>query len=363
MTIGIDARLWNETGVGRYIRQLFFWLPKIDKKNKYVWFFISSVYDQVEMPLDWKKVRCDIHWHTFSEQLILPFIFLKENLDLLHIPYFTFPILYPKKFVLTIHDLIYDHFKSGRGSTLPLPLFWLKKAGYFLINTVSVKRAEKILTISLNAKEEIISHYRADPQKISVIYESGALETDKIETTDRMKNLRPYVLYVGNAHPHKNVENLIKAAIFGMFRLVLIGNDPFFYPRLPKSKYVEQIGTIPNSELGGWYKNAAAFVSASKMEGFGIPPLEAMSVGCPVILSDIPVFREINGPAAEYFDHTDPAKIAAKIKSVLTDKKRLKEMVEMGYKQGAKYSWRKMAKEVHKTYIGVLNVDSNQQSK
>ncbi len=92
------------------------------------------------------------------------------------------------------------------------------------------------------------------------------------------------------------------------------------------------------------------------MEGFGIPPLEAMSVGCPVILSDTLVFHEINGNAAEYFDHTDPQKIAAKIKEVLANKKRLKEMVALGYKQAAKYSWKRMVEQTFKVYENSLSL-------
>ena len=359
MTIGIDARLWNETGVGRYIRQIFYLLPKIDKKNTYVWFFSSKDYDTLEMPLPtWRKVRCDIHWHTLAEQLVLPFVFLRENLDLLHFPYFTFPILYPKKFIVTIHHLIYDHYKTGKGSTLPMPLFWLKKIGYVLVNFVSVRRATKILTISNDAKNEIVAHYGADPKKITVTYESGVLEDTRKNfignETDWIKKLQPYILYVGNAHPHKNVENLIKAAEIAKMKLVLVGNDPYFYPRLPKSKYVKLIGSVPNSEIAIWYHFAMAFVSASRMEGFGIPPLEAMSVGCPVILSDIPVFHEINGEAAIYFNEEDPKNIAEVISKTLKNKKLLENLVKKGYKQVQNYSWEKMVSEIHRTYEEVI---------
>jgi glycosyltransferase involved in cell wall biosynthesis len=349
--IGIDARLWNETGVGRYIRALFKYLPH---DRKFVWFLNSPTYEQLGMPKNWKKVRCNVRWHTFAEQIKMPILFYKENLDLLHVPYVNFPLFYFKKTVSTIHDLIPDHFRTGRATTLPWWFFEIKKLGYKFLVWLATVRAEKIFTLSNDAKNELISHYHVDPKKIVFTYESGGLEGGKVNTTDQMKKLKPYILYVGNAHPHKNVENLIKATRILKKRLVIVGYDEFFQKRLPKSKYVKIVGEVPNSEIVGWYKNAEAFVSASKMEGFGIPPLEAMSVGCPVILSDIPVFHEINGEAVEYFDHTDPAKIAAKVKEVLANKKRLKEMISSGYKQSARYSWKKMTYETFETYSSVI---------
>mgnify|MGYP003393417340 CR=1 FL=1 len=161
----------------------------------------------------------------------------------------------------------------------------------------------------------------------------------------------PYILYVGNAHPHKNVESLIKAAGILKIKLVLLGDDKFFYPRLPKSKYVEIVGFISNDKIADWYRHASALVTASKMEGFGIPPLEAMSVGCPAIVSDIPVFHEVYGDAAVYFDQDDPNDIAKVVKETLANKKLLKEMIEKGYSQVAKYSWKKCVEETYQVYL------------
>jgi glycosyltransferase involved in cell wall biosynthesis len=349
MSIGIDARLWNETGVGRYIRQLFNYLPH---DREIIWFFTSPVFDQIQMPPKWKKVRCDIHWHSFAEQLILPWVFYRERLDLLHFPYFSFPILYPGRFVITIHDLIFDHYKTGKWSTLPGWLYVIKKLGYHLVNWISVYRAERIFTLSNDAKNEIVSHYRANPDKIAVIYESGTLE----DTSQKTKKPGNYLLYVGNAHPHKNVEALMKAAEILKMKLVLVGNDKFFYPRLPKSKWVEVVGEVPNREIAAWYRGAKALVTASKMEGFGIPPLEAMSVGCPAIVSDIPVFHEVYGDAVAYFNQNDPNDIARVVKETLP---KTKKLVELGYKQVAKYSWEKCVKETQRVYESCLGLRSD----
>ncbi len=130
-------------------------------------------------------------------------------------------------------------------------------------------------------------------------------------------------------------------------KLVIVGYDNFFQSRLPKSRWAEVIGEVPNNQIASWYRGATALVTASKMEGFGIPPLEAMSVGCPAIVSDIPVFHEVYGDAAAYFNQNDPNDIARVIKETLPH---TKELIAKGYKQAAKYSWQKCVKETYKVY-------------
>lgn len=371
MIIGIDARLWNETGVGRYIRSLFHNLNLLDKENEYVWFFRQKEFESIDLPNPkWKKVLADVRWHTLKEQIILPWIFYKENLDLLHFPYFSFPIFYPKKFIVTIHDLIFDHYKTGKTSTLP-PLFYLiKKIGYRLVLWTSINRAKAIITLSKDAKNEIVDHYKANPQKIIVTYESGLLEDKrnnfKLSQFQNIRTLQPFILYVGNAHPHKNVESLIHAMEYIKkekkdWKLVLVGSDNFFYPRL--EEYIKKstvadsiipIGEVPNTELGVWYRFAKAFVTASKMEGFGIPPLEAMSVGCPVIVSDIPVFHEIYSDAAVYFNQNNPPAIARVILETVNNKKRIDQLIQQGHQRSKMYSWEKMVEETVRIYQKVL---------
>ncbi len=367
MKIGIDARLWNETGVGRYIRSLFKYLPLLDKENDYIWFFRNREYREIALPLNnWKKVLADVRWHSLSEQFILPWIFYKEKLDLLHFPYFSFPIIYPGKFVVTIHDLIFDHHKTGKTSTLPPIWYALKKIGYHLIVWTSIKRAEKIITLSNDAKKEIIDHYDADSKKIIVTYESGTLEDTKTDFSlakfKKIQKLQPYLLYVGNAHPHKNVEALLEAIEVIKnkekdWKLVLIGSDKFFYPRLVsyiKKKKLEKavriVGEVPNREIAVWYYFAKGFVTASKMEGFGIPPLEAMSMGCPAIVSDIPVFHEIYAEGATYFNQNNPENIAQIVLNTLKNKQLVDQLIKRGHYKAKEYSWEKMVSETITIY-------------
>lgn len=369
MRIGIDARLWSQTGVGRYIRSIFEYLPQVDEKNEYVWFFRQKEFDEVNLPLKhWKKVLADIRWHSLKEQIVLPGIFSKENLDLLHFPYFSFPIFYNGKFVITIHDLIFDHYKSGRASTLPYPIYLLKKIAYHYILKQAAKKASNIITLSESSKHEIIDHYHVNPGKIVVTYESGSLENseDISQNLDKIKILKPYIIYVGNAHPHKNVESLIDAMQhirqrLPKLKLVLIGSDKFFYPRLQdyiKRKNLQNavavIGEIPNDKLKAWYQNAECFVTASLMEGFGIPPLEAMSVGCPTVVSNIPIFHEICANASEYFEPKNPQSISDNIVEVVKSIPRRKLLHEKGKERVKIFSWRKMVVETVNIYKDAL---------
>ncbi|MEK9178473.1 MAG: hypothetical protein AAB801_01685, partial [Patescibacteria group bacterium] len=120
MTIGIDLRLWNQTGVGRYTRNLVFNLLKIDKNNKYVLFVRKEDFKDVENQIsklktpNWKLKIVNVPWHSFKEQLLFPQILNRENLGLMHFTYFSVPVLYKKPYVLTVHDLTLNHFKSGK---------------------------------------------------------------------------------------------------------------------------------------------------------------------------------------------------------------------------------------------------------
>src|SRR3990172_10967707 len=166
MKIGIDTRLWGETGVGRYIRNLVSELSKIDFKNSYVLFALNKNEKKIKSAIRNSQfvIRLtDIKWHTLEEQLRFPAILNKENLDLVHFPYFSVPIFYDKPLVVTIHDLILHHFPTGEASTLPSPFYWLKLIGYKFVISNAAKKAKKIITVSNATKKEIIDHLKVDP--------------------------------------------------------------------------------------------------------------------------------------------------------------------------------------------------------
>ena len=188
MKIGIDCRLWNETGVGRYIRNLVAQLHILDRVNNYTLFVLTKDYASVvsqmanARPLanssagevgrgKWRIVRVDIRWHTLGEQVKLPQILNKENLDLVHFPYFSVPIFYNRPFVVTIHDLIINHFPTGKASTLSFPIYNLKLLGYKFVIAQAAKKAKEIITVSSATKKEIVDHLGVDGEKVVVTYE------------------------------------------------------------------------------------------------------------------------------------------------------------------------------------------------
>lgn len=148
-----------------------------------------------------------------------------------------------------------------------------------------------------------------------------------------------YFLYVGNAYPHKNVEVLIRAAAEADVLVLYVGKNDYFYQRLgiiPK--------TVGDAQLSGLYRHAQALVFPSLMEGFGLPALEALANGCPVIVSDIPVFHEILGTSATYFDPHDAAALTVILKNAVQKRPPVDSSI------AEKYSWQKMARETLSIY-------------
>ncbi|MBI5122412.1 glycosyltransferase family 4 protein [Candidatus Roizmanbacteria bacterium] len=367
MRIGIDARLWNETGIGRYIRNLVENLQKIDKKNEYVLFVKTGFKDRSfgfdqDKSLNWKVVETAIHWHSFEEQIKFPSILNKENLDLMHFPYFSLPIFYKKPFVVTIHDLIINNFPTGKASTLPYPLYLLKRMGYSSVLQHAVRNSRKII-VPLNAvKDDVLGTFGVSEDKIAVTYEGVSEMTDG-KLLKANPSVEKYFLYVGNAYPHKNLERLVEAfiefkkIIKTNIQLLLVGKNDYFYKYLRAKVNQEKIEglvfkhDLSDQELFELYKNANMFISASLMEGFGLPPLEAMSASCPVLLSDIPSFREVCKDAAFYFDPYSINSIKQQMELVYNlGQKAREEKIKKGLERIKYFSWQKMAEQTLKVY-------------
>src|SRR5581483_6014798 len=369
MRIGIDARLWNETGVGRYIKNLVEYLAQIDKQNEYVLFIRNK--ENFQFPISnfqsnrWKIVAADMQWHSIDEQVRFPAILEKEKLDLMHFPYFSVPIFYKGKFVVTIHDLIPLHVNTRLATTLPAPIYKAKRIGYKVILKQATKKASKIIAVSQATKDEVVKYLHVDSEKVVVTYEGldKKLSNTKKQTAT-MKN--SYFLYVGNAYPHKNLERLIEA--FNLVvkkepstKLLLTGKEDYFYKRLHKkvkelhlSESIIFYGQVTDSELANLYSNAQGLVVPSLMEGFGLPALEAMANRCLVVASDIPSLREICKEAAVYFNPYDTDDIAEKLLKVRMDEGDLEIKRKEGMVRAKEFSWEKMAKETLRIYEEVI---------
>lgn len=373
MRIGIDARLWNETGVGRYIRNLVWQLEKIDSKNDYVLFVKPGITGE-ELKIDsprFKTIETDIHWHTAEEQLLFYKVLDNELLDVVHFPYFSVPILYNRPFVITVHDLIINHFPTGKASTLPLPMYYLKRLGYKFIMKQAAKRAKKILTVSHATKSEIIDHLKVAGEKIIVTYEGvdECVKTNaKTQKDTSPKNKQKYFLYVGNAYPHKNLERLVEAFAKVMkthpeYKLFFVGKEDYFYKRLEQKIQTLQLTesikfckNVNDEELSRLYDGAAGLIAPSLMEGFGLPGLEAMQHNTLVLASDIPVYKEIYKEAAVYFDPLDVDNLHVTILRVLDEKESFKKQLENGLELAGTYSWEKMAKETLNVYESSIGI-------
>ena len=371
MTIGIDARFFGPQakGLGRYTQKLIEGLEKSDTQNNYVIFLRRENFEHFQPANSrFKKVLADYPWYSLAEQIYLPWIISRQRVDLMHFHHFNVPIFYQGRFVVTIHDLILRHFATRRASTRGYLKYWLKNLAYRLVIWSAIKRAHQIITVSNYVKNDILKHFRIWPAKIIVTYEGVANEDIKCQAPAdeylKKRNIaKPYLLYTGNAYPHKNLERLIKALeilirdYHYQGQLVLVGEEDYFYKRLKKNIPAGQpvifTDFLPENDLVQLYCSASAYIFPSLCEGFGLPPLEAMARGVPVISSNATCLPEILGEAAIYFDPLNPADMAAKINSVLTNGGLRQTLARRGLEQIKKYSWKQMAQktcEVYTTY-------------
>jgi len=357
MRIGIDARLYSQTGVGRYIRNLVAFLGILDKENEYVVFLIKEDFDGFKVPNErWSKVLADYRWHGIIEQVMMVVKLTGYDLNLVHFPYFNVPLFYFGKYIITVHDLIHLHVDTGRASTLPRFLYRFKKMAMRIVLKNGLRKAEKVICVSEATKEDVLRNFDISGDKIKVIYEGVDEKIVKGGGENKVKKFGRYILYVGNAYPHKNLKRLVK--VFFKVRkedkdvkLLLVGPDDFFYRRLKeevKDEGVVFYGPAKDGELSELYGGAEFLVLPSLMEGFGLVGLEAMSLGCLVLASDISVLREVYGDGAVYFNPKETDDIYRKMNEAL---KRKNEMIiKKGGEVAGKYSWEKMARETFEVY-------------
>jgi glycosyltransferase involved in cell wall biosynthesis len=395
--IGIDARFYGPLGkgLGRYTQEIVDNILKMDRENEYVIFLCKENFDEVvsDHPR-FKKVLADVRWYTLAEQLMMPFFIWREHLDLIHFPHFNVPVLCPTKFVVTIHDLILTKFPTNRATTLGPVLYLIKNLGYRFGISRAIHRAKKVFAISGFTKDDIVKQFKVKPEKLVVTYEGVAnlsggndsLFAAKLNPEEILSDYQihdPYLLYVGNAYPHKNLERLIK--VFGTIskeyehlKLVLVGRDDYFYSRL--KEYAAELGLwkagesqsfvtpvifpgyVPDQKLEILLKNALAYVFPSQFEGFGLPPLEAMSRSCPVASSDSTCLPEVLGDAALYFKPDDEEDMKLKLELIINNEELRKDLVVKGLARVKLYDWWECARLTKETYEQVLAPQRGDQS-
>jgi glycosyltransferase involved in cell wall biosynthesis len=260
--------------------------------------------------------------------------------------------------------LIIDHYNTGRATSLPFPLYDIKRLGYKLALSIGIKKASKLTAISETTKSEIINHYKIDSNNITVTYDALDNHFFQMLNHHKPKNYYkfPYILYIGNAYPHKNLDFLIEA--FELLRriknikLVLVGDDSFFYPRLKdlvaRRRLENDIiffGNANDQQLIDLYTFSSLLVFPSLMEGFGLPNLEAVSCGKLCVVSDIPAFKEIWGENLIYFKLNNTNDLINKIIFVLNmNHNEYQRIIEKAKRIIEKYNWQETAIATLKLY-------------
>lgn len=349
----------NRVGSGHYCYELLVALSNIDKNNIYTIFLPCK--PTADMPKEserWKYEIVDSKKLWTAIGLSKKFLLKRPQLDVFFSPTHYLPLFVPYKSVISILDLSYLHFPQLFKKTDLLQLkYW---------TLYSAKKSSRILTISKSSKDDIIKMYQIPKEKVVVTY-PGIKKSDIKNQTSNMDKIRKkygidgeYLLFVGTLQPRKNIIRLIEA--FSKIidhksqttdhNLIIVGKKGWMYEEIleaPKKLGVEKkvifLDSVLDEELSGLYKNALCFILPSLYEGFGLPVLEAMQYGCPVITSNISSLPEAGGDAALYVNPEDVDDIASKIKTLVENKKLREDLIKKGYNQVKKFSWEKTARE------------------
>lgn len=375
MRIGIDARFYgpDSKGLGRYTQKLITNLEKVDDKNDYVIFLRKDNFDiYVPQNSRFTKVLADYRWYSFGEQFLFPFALYRSKCDLVHFLHFNVPILYFKKFIVTIHDLILLRYPTRKASTRNFLFYWIKFFLYRFVIAVAVRHSQKIIAVSKFTKDDVCAQYSRVCKKTCVVHEAAEpvvynRAVDEQGLLSQYGIMGEYMLYVGNAYPHKNLFALVDAFALYVKRggevqgLVLVGKDDYFYAQLEAyiaSKditYITVLHTVDDDVLQVLYKNATVFVFPSLYEGFGLPPLEAQLWGIPVLSSDHPCMREIlSSQGALYADAKDVTAFSHAMHKIVSSKGLREQLIVQGHKNTTRYSWKKMAKCISKIYENTM---------
>mgnify|MGYP001569101958 CR=1 FL=1 len=360
MIIGIDgneANVEKKVGIGEYAYEILREFHDLRFKNDDLRFKIYlKEPPRPEMPVptsnfSYKIVGPKKMWTQFGLPLNL---FLEKKPDVFFTPTHYAPRFSPIPTIISIMDLSFIHF----------PNLFAKKDLYQLTNWTkySVRNAKAIFTISKFSRDDIIKIYGVNPDKVFVTYpgikQSLSTKFKQLNMDDLRKKFGiegEYILFVGTLQPRKNITKLIEAFSKlknDKLKLVIVGKKGWLYEEIltaPKKYNVENrvkfLDFVEDGDLPSLYKNALCFVLPSLYEGFGLPVLEAMKNGCPVVTSNISSLPEAGGDAVLYFDPNNVDDIKEKIEKVISSPELREDMVKKGYNQIKKFSWEKTANE------------------
>lgn len=365
----IDARI-RRSSTGRYIDRLIEHLQDIDGYHRYT---ILLQPDDPWQPRSRNFTALPCRFPQFSLNPLDEFGFARQlyalKPDMVHFSMTQQPLLYFGHIVTTTHDTTMYHFVR-RGST-PLPAYKLKIGLYHFLVWWAHRKSSHVIVPTYTVAKEFAARQPSVARKLVVTLESS--EPAMSITAEQPKGIDgDFLVYVGTAFPHKNLFKLVEGFALlhkqhPKLKLVLAGKFEKHYQELREqidqlpADVAQQVitpGFVSDAELAWLYEHCQAYVFSSLSEGFGLPPLEAMAHGAPVISSNASVMPEVYGEAAHYFDPREPKDIARAIDEVLSDDNLRRELIKKGHEQLKKYSWHKMAEETLTVYKATLHEDT-----
>ncbi len=363
-TIVIDGRGYSGT-TGRYTRKLIEYLEILESSQedrKYVVLLHAKEYEMYTPSVKcFSKAVADYKHYSFEEQIGF-YKYLKNlNADLVHFTMPQQPIFYKGKHITNVHDMTLLNTYAGNKNWL---VYHLKQiVGKFVFKQIA-NTSSYIITLAEYTKSEYAKFSGVSKKKIVVTPAAADTSTEPPVPYSPLFD-KKYIMYVGQQSTYKNLRRLIQAhqlllSTLPSLQLVLAGKLTESAQR--NKKWVEQhnyknvvfTDYVSDGELAWLYKNCSAYVFPSLMEGFGLPSLEAMTYGVPVVSSNATCLPEVNGDAAHYFDPKNIDEMSAAIHDVLTDGVLRKRLISNGHKQLKKYSWKRMAEQTLSLYKKTL---------
>jgi glycosyltransferase involved in cell wall biosynthesis len=365
--VAIDAHMvgQRETGNEYYTLNLIAGLTRIDPENQYALLVTDTapLRAALRLPQNFECLRVRPTANMLRVACAMPRVCQRVGAEVLHVSY-TAPPISPCSTVVTIHDISYDFF----------PQFFSPRVRLLLSITVpfSCRRAARIIAVSKTTKQDLVKRYGIPPEKIRVIYEAAGEHFSPSVSAEAVTRARAryaggnrYILALGNIQPRKNLERLIEAFAAlvqdettgdGLV-LVVAGQSQWrgsdVYKKV-KVKGLEEIvffpGYVPDNDLPSLYRGAEVFVFPSLYEGFGLPPLEAMACGTPVICSNTSSMPEVVGEAALLFDPYNTNALALALRNVLKDEARKQSLSAAGLNRAAQFSWEQTARKTLEVY-------------
>ncbi|MFA4954056.1 MAG: glycosyltransferase family 1 protein [Patescibacteria group bacterium] len=380
MRIAIDARMMGPAatrGIGRYVEELIQAMLELEPDNEYILVTRSAEHRYAKHPAV-KTVVADIPWYGLAEQRLMPAILKNIRADITHIPHWNVPLVYSGPCVVTLHDLLLRHEPmSAKASTRGFFFRSLKQLGYRLVLRHAIATARRIIVPTEFVKQDVAHFYPQSKDKLVVTGEGmPKIRISNIEHRISRPDIRhstfdipsPYLLYVGSAYPHKGLQDLLAAwprlaALHPQLRLMLVGEFDVFMLRLKSElekaglRGIEFRGQLAEAELAAAYAQAAAFVYPSHFEGFGLPPLEALAHGCPVVCADAGALVEVLGPDGAIFFRSGSADgIIAAVEKVLIDPEAARERTQkVAVELALRHAWREAARRTLQTYRAALS--------